>query len=127
MHPDIHTFSDILAIDTQDQLQVRLVIAVHGAIHYRMRLNGHLISDLDTEYKVGLFSIINLQCTVFDVNAGAVEICMLSVNGTEVLPRYQHLADPATAWIDQAGTWKFTIDQPFYPWYHRISGQGWVA
>ena len=127
MHPGMKNFSDILDINPQDQLQVRLVIKVHGDIHYRMRLNGHLISDLDTEYKLGLFSTINLRCTVFDVNAGAVEIDMLSVNGTEVLPRYQHLANPGTAWIDKPGTWEFKIDQPFYPWFHRISGQGWIA
>ena len=127
MHPDMNNFSDILDIDIQDQLQVRLVIKVHGTIHYRMRLNGHLISDLDTEYKLGLFSKINLKCLVIDANAGAVEVCLLSVNGAEVLPRYQHLVQPPTAWIDREGAWEFTIDQPFYPWFHAISGQGWVA
>ena len=127
MHPDMNDFSDILDIDIQDQLQVRLVIQVHGAIHYRMRLNGHLITDLDTTYTVGLFSTVNLKCTVIEPNAGAVEIKLLAINGQEVLPKYQHLAQPSTAWIDREGIWKFTIDQPFYPWYHRISGQGWVA
>ena len=127
MHQDIKTFSEVLDIKTQDQLQVQLVIAVHGDIHYRMRLNGHLISDLDTVYSVDLFSPINLKCSVIDANGGAVEIKLLSVNGTELLPKYQHLANPQTAWIDRAGTWEFNVHNSFYPWFHEISGQGWVA
>lgn len=127
MHPDIKTFSNILDIDTRDLLQLQLAIAVHGNIHYRMRLNGHLISDLDTVYTVDLFSVINLKCTVFDACAGAVEIKLFSVNGTEVLPKYQHLACPKTAWIDRPGVWEFRVDQSFYPWFHKISGQGWLA
>lgn len=127
MHQDIKTFSEVLDIKTQDQLQVQLVIAVHGDIHYRMRLNGHLISDADTVYALDLFSPINLKCTVIDANDGAVEIKLLSVNGIEVLPKYQHLANPQTAWIDCAGTWEFNVHSSFYPWFHAISGQGWVA
>lgn len=127
MHQDIQTFSDILDIDTRDQLQVRLVIEPHGSIHYRMRLNGHLISELDTTYNLSLFSVVKLRCEIFDTVQGAVEIKLLSINGQEVLPRYQHLAIPSTAWINQPGSWEFSIDKPFYPWFHKISGQGWVA
>jgi hypothetical protein len=74
-----------------------------------------------------LFNPVNVKCTVLDANAGAVEIKLLSVNGTEVLPKYQHLAEPQTAWINQNGVWEFTTGSPFYPWFHTISGQGWVA
>jgi hypothetical protein len=38
------------------------------------------------------------------------------VDGIEVLPKYLHLA------LDQ----KLTINEPFYRWYHRVSGQGWL-
>jgi hypothetical protein len=92
-----------------------------------MRLNGHLISDLDTTYNLSLFSVVKLRCEIFDTARGAVEIKLLSINGQEILPRYQHLATPPTAWIDQTGTWEFDICGPFYPWFHEISGQGWVA
>lgn len=40
----------------------------------------------------------------------------VSVDGIEVLPRYQYLA------LDQ----KLTINEPFYRWFHRVSGQGWL-
>lgn len=127
MHPDIKTFSEILDIDTADQLQIKLIVAVHGDINYRMRLNGHLITDLNTEYTMDLFSPINLTCTVIDHCNGAVEIKLLTVNNIEVLPKYQHLASLHTAWIDHNGIWEFQTQSPFYPWYHEISGQGWIA
>lgn len=127
MHQDIRTFSDVLDINTQDRLQVRLVVVPHGNIHYRMRLNGQLISESDTTHTFDLLSSVYLKCRVIDSNGGAVEIKLLSINGQEVLPRYQHLACPPTAWIDQTGIWEFTITHPFYPWFHAISGQGWVA
>jgi len=127
MHQDIQTFSDILGIDTQDLLQVRLVIVPHGNIHYRMRLNGHSITEADTIHTFNLLSSVHLKCRVIESNGGAVEIKLLSINGQEVLPKYQHLATPPTAWIDQTGSWEFDIHGPFYPWFHTISGQGWVA
>lgn len=38
------------------------------------------------------------------------------VDGIEILPRYQYLAQ------DNA----LKINEPFYTWYHQISGQGWL-
>lgn len=127
MHPDMNSFSDILDINTNDQLQVQLIIVPHGNIQYRMQLNGHEILDTTSTHKLDLFSAIHLKCTIFDANAGALEIRLLSVNGIEVLPKYQHLSTPPTAWLDRNGTWEFAMLQPFYPWYHEISGQGWLA
>lgn len=40
----------------------------------------------------------------------------VSVDGIEVLPRYQHLVENGM----------LTIAEPFYQWYHRVSGQGWL-
>ena len=40
----------------------------------------------------------------------------VSVDGIEILPKYQHLAQHS----------KLIIDQPFYCWLHRVSGQGWL-
>ena len=40
----------------------------------------------------------------------------VTVDGTEILPKYQYLA------VDR----KLTISEPFYRWYHRVSHQGWL-
>lgn len=38
------------------------------------------------------------------------------IDGIEILPRYRYLTAN-----DQ-----LTIAEPFYCWYHRVSGQGWL-
>ena len=38
------------------------------------------------------------------------------IDGIEVLPRYQYLATDDV----------LALDEPFYCWYHRVSGQGWL-
>jgi len=40
----------------------------------------------------------------------------VTVDGIEILPKYMHLADNGV----------LTIREPFYRWYHRASGQGWL-
>jgi len=40
----------------------------------------------------------------------------VTVDGIEILPRYQCLAIEGV----------LQIDQPFYCWYHTVSGQGWL-
>jgi hypothetical protein len=40
----------------------------------------------------------------------------VTIDGIDVLPRYQHLA------VDG----RLTIPVPFYQWYHEVSGQGWL-
>jgi len=40
----------------------------------------------------------------------------VTVDSIEILPRYRHLADLGV----------LSIPEPFYRWYHRVSGQGWL-
>lgn len=40
----------------------------------------------------------------------------VSVDGIEILPRYNYLAHNET----------LEINEPFYRWLHRVSGQGWL-
>lgn len=127
MLPDINNFSNILDINTANQLQVRMILQTHGQIEYDLQLNEHKITGLDQEIFLDLFSPISLVCSVTNVNNGAVEIKGFTVNKQEILPVYQHLANPPVAWIDKTGIWRMDIPAPFYTWYHEISGQGWVA
>jgi hypothetical protein len=41
---------------------------------------------------------------------------IVSIDGIEILPKYRYLA------VDD----RLTINEPFYCWYHRVSGQGWL-
>lgn len=49
----------------------------------------------------------------------------LVIDGYEILPKYQHLASPQTCYIDSNELWQLKIDN-FYPWYHEVTGQGWI-
>ena len=40
----------------------------------------------------------------------------VTIDGFEILPRYQYLAQDNV----------LKINEPFYCWYHRASGQGWL-
>ena len=40
----------------------------------------------------------------------------VAIDGIEILPKYKHLATNDV----------LIINEPFYRWYHRVSGQGWL-
>lgn len=128
MHQDTLTFSEALDIDTRDQLTAKLELTAHGQVEYRCRINGHLVLDANTVWRFDLLSSIHLHVLITHVGAqSALELTRLSINDLEVLPRYQHLANPPAVWLNQPGVWDLHIASPFYTWYHEISGQGWVA
>ena len=71
---------------------------------------------LATEFKLQV--VVNGNCTT----AGLLEPlsfradAVVTVDGIEVLPKFWHLTQDGM----------LTIDEPFYCWYHRVSGQGWL-
>lgn len=77
--------------------------------------------DLD----VSLTDTIDISVQIYRNHPDAV-ILALTVDGYEILPRHQHLANPPTNYVDFNTTWSFKIPN-FYPWYHGITGQGWIA
>jgi hypothetical protein len=71
-----------------------------------------LATDLKLDVVVnGTATAVDLHYNlIFDANDTVI------VDGVEILPRYNYLTANGT----------LTIDEPFYHWYHRISGQGWL-
>ena len=129
MHQTMKTFSDITAINTADQLRVKLEVVGHLSAKFRMRINGHLVMDPVTEIKLDLFAPIHIKCltTNLPYPGSAVEVVSLTVNGLSVLPNYMIEAVPPTLWLNTLDNWEYRIDGPFYQWYHHISGQGFIA
>ena len=71
-----------------------------------------LVTDFSLDIKVnGQATTANLKDTLVFSAKDSV-----TVDGIEILPRYQHLADSGV----------LTITKPFYQWYHQVSGQGWL-
>ena len=111
-------FSDLTAIKTKEQLAVSISLKQHDA-EYVFSINDTTISSDNYSGKFDLFDDLSFKCYI---NKGAVEILSITVNDFEVLPVYQHLANPPTAWITTQ--WEFVIPAPFYIWKHHTTGQG---
>lgn len=129
MHPDIKTFSDLTAIDVRRKLIVSLQLQKHGRTQSIVKLNDYVITADQHQFEFDLFDPIKLEIELLDFAEGTsgIEIVNFSVNGLEVLPKYQHLASKPTNYIDFLGVWSFQMLPPFYIWYHQISGQGFIA
>lgn len=120
-YQDMKNFLNITAIDTSQLLEIYVELKEHNIPQYNFTVNDTPVIN-QTVHRVDLLQPIKFGCFI---SSGAVEVVKITINGHEVLPIYQHLADPATNWI--TGDWTFKIPGPFYPWYHQITGQGWTA
>jgi hypothetical protein len=111
--------------------RVKLTLTPVGSLPCKVISNDKTIyedtiSSIQTlEWQVSLTDSINVQIQVYRHHPDAVAVA-LTVDDIEVLPKYQHLATPATCYIDSNTVWQFNIPN-FYPWYHQITGQGWIA
>lgn len=128
MHQDIKNFSNVTAIDTARKLKINLKLTRHGRTVSRVNLNGFEIYVDEVNFEFDLFDPIQLKINLqeFDEGTSGIEVG-LTVNGLEVLPKYQHLASKSTNYIDKLGIWELHIPSNFYAWYHAISGQGFIA
>jgi hypothetical protein len=115
-------FLDIMATDTVNQLVVDIQLVEHHNPQFCFFVNEARLDNKCRSIYLDLMEPIKFAC---EIKTGAIEITKLSINGNEVLPQYQHLANPATNWITE--NWSLLIPGPFYPWYHAITGQGWTA
>ena len=113
------------------KLGVELVLTPIGNVPCLVKLNNKtyfentLIGKTIVKCEVGLTDPINLSIQIYRNHPDAVEL-KLNIDGYEVLPKYQHLATPPTDYLDFNGVWTLNIPN-FYPWYHEITGQGWIA
>jgi len=121
MHQDMKNFYDITAIDVCNQLKVEIKLIEHEQPEYYFTVNEHSVVNHEILH-FGLLDTLKFAC---QVQKGALEIEKITINEKEILPLYLHLAQPKTSWITDI--WRFEINKPFYPWYHEITGQGWIA
>lgn len=59
------------------------------------------------------------------VHPDALEASLV-IDSYNILPNYQHLANPPTCYLDTNNIWQFKIEN-FYTWLHDVTGQGWIA
>jgi hypothetical protein len=87
---------------------------------------GHLMHREDFGCELEIEQPLEIRVEMKDrIHPEAVEIEVI-VDNNKVIPKYLHLANPATCYIDKNGIWEFSIPS-FYPWHHEITGKGWIA
>jgi hypothetical protein len=125
----METFSQLLATVIQGDryLRINIELKSHGVVEYEASLNDQVFSD-SIETTIHIFSPINFDIYLkeFVEGTSGVEIVKFTVNELEILPLYQHHANPPTNYIDTLGQWTMHIPNPFFQWYHKVSGQGWL-
>ena len=121
MRQDSQTFSDIMDIETADQLCVELAVTTEDDPFYDIRING--IKAQPKQY-LDLMSEIRID---FKKSQRGLVMLKLSVNGREILPQLRHLLDCEDDCIEAARAWHLSISPNFHSWYHTVDSQGWIA
>lgn len=124
-------FYEATVIKPKLTTDILLNITPVGSLPCLVKINGSVVyedmlsEEITLEYKNQLTNDITIEVQVDRKHPEAVELT-LSIDGYNILPLYQHLTSHNTCYIDFNNTWQFSIPS-FYPWYHGITGQGWIS
>lgn len=124
-------FLELTAIKPTLTIKVKFIVTPIGQVPCLIKLGNttlfeNTIKEIQTfELDLPLTDSIDLSVQICRDHPDAV-ILSLTIDDYEILPKHQHLALPPVNYIDFNGIWTFKIPN-FYPWYHSITGQGWIA
>ena len=98
-----------------------------------------LLTTVKHQFKIGLKDSIEIEISMMgkeysQTQETAVIIESVNIDGFEIVPNWTHLAvynserglQGPTSYLGINGSWKLTIDRPFYQWQHLVTGQGWL-
>jgi len=125
-------FYEATATRSELTIDVRLILIPIGKdIPCQVKINDEVVFD----EPLSSMKTIAGEVTLIDPISFAVKIqrqhpqavkLVLAVDNKEIIPKYQHLAQPNTDYLDSNEVWTLNIPN-FYSWYHTITGQGWIA
>ena len=111
-------------------IPVKLTLDPIGSLPCLIKINGTTVYEdtirntKEIIQNIPLNDAVNISIQIYRHHPDALQVS-LTINDYDVLPVYQHLANPPTCYLDQNNIWTFNISN-FYPWYHEITGQGWI-
>ena len=112
-------------------VNIKFTVTPMGQVPCLIKLGAKILYE-DTIKETQTFNLdlpltdpIDLSVQIYRNHPDAVMLA-LTIDNYEILPKYQHLATPPTDYVDFNTTWAFKIPS-FYPGYHGITGQGWIA
>jgi hypothetical protein len=142
----MNNFSELLA--TEVDLSVVIVLepvfdtqVPHTVVTVAQQIlfSGQLTQPVTLSCCVDLLSQIEILIELKDKDyhkdhTSAVVISRLSIDSHDLVPQWSHLAHYSndknyslpTTHLGFNGTWKLDINEPFYRWRHRATGQGWL-
>lgn len=88
--------------------------------------NDIMRTPMEFKQQLPLNSPVTINIEVERKHPQAIEVENINIDNFNVIPLYQEKASPKTNYIDFNGTWTLSIPN-FYPWYHEVSGQGFIA
>lgn len=143
----MQTLYDLTATLNNTCVKVSLALELVGNPRYKIQVNNvvyeHLARNDKNEIKLvascPLREPIKVVVTLYGKHyaqdsTSAIIIQSLKFDDFEIVPGWTQLASYSndrdntapTNYLGFNGHWTLDLDQPFYIWHHRITGQGWL-
>ena len=125
-------FYEATVIKPTLELDIKITLAPVGECFFLFTINkklwwGNVLTEPMTFHtKVPLDSPIEIMIKPTRQHPQAVIVEDISIDGISIMPKYQHLADPPSNYLDFNHPWQLKIPN-FYTWLHDVTGQGWIA
>jgi hypothetical protein len=123
-------FYEATVIKDKITIPVKITVTPVGQLPCMVTVNKKVLFEdaLTTAqvltYDLPLKDALAIDLQIYRQHPHAV-IIKVEIDSNDIVPMYQHHANPPTNYFDKSGTWTMRIPS-FYPWYHTITGQGWI-
>ena len=113
----------------------RIEIGLNHAVLFSGVLTSIWCFETDLALLDPLMFEVRLLDKVYDLgDETAAVVDQLEIDDFALVPDYNHVFQyendhgftGATSYVGFVGTWRLVIDEPFYRWRHRVTGQGWL-
>jgi hypothetical protein len=143
----MNNYLDLLAINNTN-IKIELIIDCivdNGAPDLKVLINNQELynkpinQEITFNYKLALLDNLSVQLRMSNKTYSAdketaVIIKSLKIDNYQMVGYYDSMVnyindqniDYRGFYLGFNGVWQFKIDQPFYRWWHRQSGQGWL-
>jgi hypothetical protein len=108
-------------------------------VAHQVLFSGQLTQPVTLSCCVDLLSQFEISIELINKDdhkdhTSAVVIAQLIIDSHDLVPQWSHLAHYSndknynlpTTHLGFNGSWKLDINEPFYRWWHRVTGQGWL-
>lgn len=121
-------FSDATAIKSSLKLDILLRLKPVGSVKTQLHINdtvweARISEETEFKHEIGITDPLLIQIQIQRKHPEALEI-ELEIDGNKVLPLYQDQFG-INSYIDSNNIWQVKISN-FYPWLHKVTGQGWI-